>query len=204
MLTPDEQDRLAQLTADLAGDPSRAARQLAALKLRAEGHIARLDRLFAAISGDSVTELRRFASESDATRQAAMTASGALFAGEPLPNVGSEVWQSLWESARAYSAEAAYPERDFPVTDPGSACVLCQQELSPQAADRLNRFEAFVRDDSQQRADAARAAYETAIAAFAQSGLTLAELANVVATIRDDLLLRVDPTSPATRGAKYD
>lgn len=118
---------------------------------------------------------------------AAQAASGALFAGEPLPQIGSEVWQSLWESARAYSVEAAYPEQEFPVTDPGSVCVLCQQELSPQAEERLNRFEAFVRDDSQQRADAARVAYDAAIAAFAETDLTLAELAIVVATIRDDL-----------------
>src|SRR5690606_2262790 len=52
-LTQAEQDRLAQLTADLAGDPARAARQLAALKAKVDGHIARLDRLFASISDDT-------------------------------------------------------------------------------------------------------------------------------------------------------
>lgn len=186
-LTQVEQDRLAQLTADLAGDPSRAARQLAALKAKVEGHLARLDGLYAAIRNDSATELRRLANESEAARRAAEAASGALFAGEPLPHIGSEVWQSLWESARAYSVEAAYSERDFPVTDPGSVCVLCQQELSPRAADRLNRFDAFVRDDSQQRADASRAAYDEAFSAFAQSSLTIAELVTIVVTIRDDL-----------------
>ena len=49
MVTPAEQDRLAQLTADLAGDPARAARQLTALKTKVDGHIARLDRLFASV-----------------------------------------------------------------------------------------------------------------------------------------------------------
>lgn len=52
-LTQAEQDRLAQLTADLAGDPVRAARQLATLKTKVEEHIARLDRLFASI-GDAM------------------------------------------------------------------------------------------------------------------------------------------------------
>ena len=89
-------------------------------------------------------------------QRAAEAASSALFRDEPLPQIGSEVWQALWASARAFSDAEAYPERRFPVTDPGSVCVLCQQELTPVAADRLNRFEAFVRDDSQQRADAAR------------------------------------------------
>lgn len=182
-----EQDRLAQLTADLAGDPARAARQLAALKAKVEGHVARLDSLIDAISGDSAAELRRLAIANEAARQAAQAASGALFAGEPLPNIASDVWQSLWESARAYSVEAAYPEQEFPVTDPGSVCVLCQQELSPQAANRLNRFETFVRDDSQQRADAARADYDAAVATFSECDLTVRELAAIVATIRDDL-----------------
>jgi energy-coupling factor transporter ATP-binding protein EcfA2 len=186
-LTQPEQDRLAQLTADLSGDPSRAARQLAALKTKLEGHIARLEGLFVSISNDSVTELRRLLAESEAARRAAEAASGALFAGEPLPQIGSEVWQSLWESARAFSVATAYPEQDFPVTDAGSVCVLCQQDLSPKAADRLNRFETFVQDDSQQRSDTARAAYDDAITPFRRSALTLAELSAIVATIRDDL-----------------
>ncbi|MDZ4759980.1 MAG: AAA family ATPase [Alphaproteobacteria bacterium] len=186
-LTQAEQDRLAQLTADLAGDPARAARQLAALKAKVGGHIARLDRLFASISDDAANNLRRLAAESDAARRAAEAASGALFRDEPLPQIGSEVWQALWASARAFSDEEAYRDRRFPATDPGSVCVLCQQELTPVAADRLNRFEAFVRDDSQQRAGTARAAYDTVLATFEAYALSLAELANIMATIRDEL-----------------
>lgn len=186
-LTPAEQDRLAQLTADLAGDPIRAGRQLTALKIKVEGHIARLDGLFASIGDDAVTNLRRLADANDTARRAAEAASGALFHDEPLPQIGSDVWQALWASARAFSDQEAYPDRHFPVTEPGSVCVLCQQELTPVAADRLNRFEAFVRDDSQQRAEAARAAYDEALTAFEDAGFSLTELANIVATIRDEL-----------------
>lgn len=198
-LTQAEQDRLAQLTADLAGDPARAARQLAAMKAKVDGHIARLDRLFASISDDSANNLRRLAVDSDAARRAAEAASSALFRDEPLPQIGSEVWQALWVSARAFSDAEAYPERRFPVTDPGSVCVLCQQELTPVAADRLNRFEAFVRDDSQQRADAARVAYDRALATFKGEAVSLAELANIVATVRDEL--RQDALAMEIRGA---
>jgi len=186
-LTPAEQDRLAQLTADLAGDPIRAGRQLAALKIKVEGHIARLDGLFASIGDDAVTNLRRLAEANDTARRAAEATSGALFHDEPLPQIGSDVWQALWASARAFSDQEAYPDRHFPVTEPGSVCVLCQQELTPVAADRLNRFEAFVRDDSQQRAEAAHAAYDEALTAFEDAGFSLTELANIVATIRDEL-----------------
>lgn len=198
-LTQAEQDRLAQLTADLAGDPARAARQLAALKAKVDGHIARLDRLFASIGDDTANNLRRHAVDSDAARRAAEAASNALFHDEPLPQIGSEVWQALWASARAFSDADAYPERRFPVTDPGSACVLCQQELTPVAADRLSRFEAFVRDNSQQRAEAARLAYDRVLATFTGEAISLAELANIVATVRDEL--RQDALALEIRGA---
>lgn len=188
-LTHAEQDRLALLTADLAGDPARAARQLAALKTKIDGHVARLDRLLASISDDTSNNLRRLAVDGDAARRAAEAASSALFRDEPLPQIGSEVWQALWASARAFSDAEAYPERCFPVTEPGSVCVLCQQELTPVAADRFNRFEAFVRDDSQQRAEAARLAYDRALATFKGEAISLAELANIVTTVRDELRL---------------
>lgn len=186
-LTQAEQDRLAQLTADLAGDPVRAARQLTTLKTKVEEHIARLDRLFASIGDDAAINLRQLVEANDTARRSAEAASGALFHDEPLPQIGSDVWQALWASARAFSDQDAYPDRRFPVTEPGSLCVLCQQELTPVAADRLNRFEAFVRDDSQQRAEAARVAYDEALTAFEDAGLSLTELANIVATVRDEL-----------------
>jgi len=186
-LTQAEQDRLAQLSADLAGDPARVARQLVSLKTKVDGHLARMDRLFASISDDTANNLRRLAADSDAARRAAEAASSALFRDEPLPQIGSEVWQALWASARAFSDVEAYPEHRFPVTEPGSVCVLCQQELSPVAADRLSRFEAFVRDDSQQRAEAARLSYDRALATFQGEAISLAELENIVTTIRDEL-----------------
>lgn len=201
-LTQPEQDRLSQLTADLAGDPARAARQIAALKTKVDDHIARLDRLFASIDDEKAISLRRLAVDSDAARRAAEAASSALFRDEPLPQIGSDVWQALWTSARAFSDAKAYPERCFPVTDPGSVCVLCQQELTPVAADRLNRFEAFVRDDSQQRAEAARLEYDKALVTFKGEAISLAELAIIVKTVRDELCqdaLALDIRSAALR-----
>jgi len=186
-LTLNEQNRLAQLTADLAADPTRAARQLVALKSKVEGYITRLDNLFSSISNESVEQLCRLARESDAAQKAAEAASGALFRDEPLPQIGTETWQALWASARAFSDREAYPGRHFPVTDPGSVCVLCQQELTPIAATRLDRFEAFVRNDSQRRAEIARAAYDTALATFTQNTLSRAAFSDMVTTIRDEL-----------------
>lgn len=198
-LTQAEQDRLAQLTADLASDPARAARQLAALQTKVGDLVARLDRLFAAIGDGTVANLCRLATDSDKARRAAEAASGSLFRDEPLPQIGSEVWQALWASARAFSDSEAYPQQRFPATAPGSVCVLCQQELTPVGAARLHRFESFVRADSQQRAESARTEYERALAAFKEDAISLAELADIVSTVRNELCQ--EPLAEELRGA---
>jgi energy-coupling factor transporter ATP-binding protein EcfA2 len=186
-LSQAELDRLVQLTADLAGDPGRAARQLTTLKAKVDQQVVSLDRLFAAVALANAGTLRRLAEERDAALQAAAAASGALFRDEPLPAIGGDAWRALWESARAYSERNAYPYKAFPATEPGDVCVLCQQELTPEAASRLSRFEAFVRNDSQQRAEAARVAYEEALATFRGIAISASDARLIVATIRDEL-----------------
>jgi hypothetical protein len=141
-----EWKRFDTLTADLAGDPARAARQLQTPRIRIDGLISRLVTLKEAVADHQVDVLRASAAAFKVARDAASAASADLFSGEPLPEIGSETWKALWEAARAYSQTAAYPEQLFPVTDAASRCVLCHQELSAEAADRLKRFEAFIKD----------------------------------------------------------
>lgn len=186
-LSQAELDRLAQLTSDLAGNPARAARQLEMLKAKVDNQVVSLDRLFAALAPANADALRRLAGARDAARQAAEAASGTLFRDEPLPAIGGDAWRALWESARTYSEVDAYPARPFPATEAGDVCVLCQQGLTPESASRLNRFEAFVRDDSQQRADAARVAHEEALAAFRGIAISASDARIIVATVRDEL-----------------
>lgn len=59
-----------------------------------------------------------------------------------LEGVGASTWRALWEAARTYSS-TPYPQAPFPVTE-GARCVLCQQDLSIEAQQRLNDFESFV------------------------------------------------------------
>ncbi|MEX2347934.1 MAG: AAA family ATPase [Balneolaceae bacterium] len=71
--------------------------------------------------------------------------------GEPLEGVGEGSWKELWEAAKRYSEEFAYPKAEFPITESteedGARCVLCQQELNPEGIKRFKRFEEFVKDD---------------------------------------------------------
>jgi hypothetical protein len=101
-----------------------------------------------AVVDETAQALQTKAEVYETARVAAQAASVVLFADEPLPNVGSDIWRSLWEAARTYSQREAYPDKSFPVTNDSAVCVLCQQEITPGAAGRLNRFEVFVKDGS--------------------------------------------------------
>jgi energy-coupling factor transporter ATP-binding protein EcfA2 len=118
-----------------------------------------LETVHAALAGDALAALREQRGRVMTLQEAAEVLARA-FESEPLAGVGSSPWKELWESARRYSEIHAYPDKGFPVLDPASRCVLCQQTLDPGATDRLSRFERFVTDDTQVRLQEARDAYD--------------------------------------------
>ena len=127
---------------------TRQAERLDALRK----HVGELHSLLGA---DAQAVLRTSRDQFRALYEAA-EATGERFESEPLPGVGSTAWKALWDSARRFSRDYAYPSREFPVVDDTSRCVLCQQELDAAARDRLSAFETFVRDDIQKRLGEAR------------------------------------------------
>ena len=159
-LNAQEEAQLQTLIADLASDPARTVRQLQAQETRIKAMIAKIEQLTGAASDQNRTALREAHSRLTTARAAAAAASANLFAEEPLPDIGSDIWKALWEAARAYSRDAAYPEQPFPVTGPDAHCVLCQQPLGDEAAKRLSSFEAFVQDESKRREEEAADAYD--------------------------------------------
>ena len=158
--TNEEEQRYEALKADLSGDRGYAAKQLAAKKSQIDHITQRLTLLIETASVSNLVELQKLYTAYQAAKQAAQAASNALFSKEPLPDVGTEVWRTLWESARAYSQAFAYPQQKFPFTTDGARCVLCQQLLDEQAASRLISFESFIRDESKAKEIAAFQAYQ--------------------------------------------
>ena len=185
-LTETDKARLRQLEGDLAADPARAAARLGALVTKIRSFADRLDVLFAATSENSEELLRERAAALRTARAAASTASATLFADEPLPNIGSDVWRALWKSARTFSEREAYPSRDFPPTE-DAVCVLCQQVLDSEAAARMRSFEAFMKDDSQAREEAAARTYEEDRQKLAAAAFGVRDLVGMVACVRDEL-----------------
>lgn len=165
-LADDHDKQLAQLLTEEArlkgSDPNKEKDRLTALgrDWSTVGTHART--VEAALGEDEQRELRDLQQRDVQLQEAARIASARTFDSEPLSSVGSDTWRALWEAARKFSLTDAYHDHDFPVTDSDAVCVLCQQPLDEQAADRLGRFEAFVTDTTSRDADTAN----RALAAF--------------------------------------
>jgi energy-coupling factor transporter ATP-binding protein EcfA2 len=147
-LSPEEAGRLAQLEKSLvdlqANDPEKLIRQLTLRAGRVRALARHLNTVEHALSNPSVaavfdtrTEVRRKSEEAGRLRE-------ATFSAGLLPGTGSEPWTDLWEAARRFSEEQAYPDQAFPVVGDSAHCVLCQQDLDHSAGHRLQRFESFV------------------------------------------------------------
>lgn len=186
-LNAQEETRLQTLITDLAGDPARTVRQLQAQETRITTVIEQIERLTAAAGDENRTALREAHGRLATARDAAAAASASLFAEEPPPDIGSDIWKALWEAARAYSREAAYPEQPFPVTGSDSHCVLCQQPLGEEAARRLTSFETFVQDESKRREQEAADAYDELIEQLSSQVFRMKDLPVFLALIRDDI-----------------
>ncbi len=138
------------------GTATSDADRLHRLAQRAERLRAALDHLAALVSPDhqnAIVQKRNDAATKDA---AARLARGQGLKAAVLDGVGDGPWRTLWEIARSYST-IAYPDRLFPVVD-DAVCLLCQQPIGDDAAERLKGFDAFVRDTTQVSAATAREA----------------------------------------------
>ena len=121
-----------------------------------------IEKLHAVLGDDGLAALQETSGRLKALQEGASLLAQS-FASEPLPGVGNSPWKALWESARRFSEEQAYPERAFPVVEAESRCVLCQQTLDSESRDRLSKFETFVKDDTQTRLDEARRFHEAQV-----------------------------------------
>ena len=160
-MSANEISRLEQLKRDLAADAVKETRKLKAQKQRVEELVKAVTASESVLLPAKADELRQLLLTAKDKATAAQLAANEAFNKEPLPQAGSEVWKTLWEVARTFSTQEAYPAKEFPNTGEEAVCVLCQQALSPDAAARLSAFEKFVQQKVQQAAEDAKRAIET-------------------------------------------
>lgn len=163
---PSEQARLEELN-ELLGSAATSSADLFGLSGWTATLAAQCGAVSAGLGDTRLKELAKLRADYTAARKAASLDAKSLFEGEPLEGVGEAVWRLLWEAARQYSVTLAYPDAPFPVltvgTEPAS-CVLCQQSLSEDAAQRLERFRLFVDGELNGKATAYELALEEALA----------------------------------------
>jgi len=147
-LSPEEEARLALLEKSLldlqANDPEKLIRQLTLRAGRVQALVRHLKEVEAALSAQTVAAVFDVRSENRRKSEEAKRLREATFPAGMLAGTGSEPWTALWEAARLFSQEQAYPGQAFPVVENGAYCILCQQDLDHAAGHRLQQFEAFV------------------------------------------------------------
>lgn len=158
-------------------DPSKERARLEALADKLDTLANHVGGLVAALSDERAEEATEALGSAIELRAAATVASSGTFDAEPVAGVGTATWRALWDAARRFSEAEAYHDGHFPVTAEDSRCVLCQQELSADARDRLDRFQAFMRDTTAQQASAAEQRLEGAITTFQRLEPTPASVA---------------------------
>lgn len=191
-LTAEEQAEFARLPQEISeADPTSKAMLL-------DNAASRVDELVNAIGAaagivaddaiDAVQSAHRRMVEAEAAERVASAFLQAEDATPLLPGTGQGPWALLFNAAREYSTGAAYPEQTFPVTNEGAQCVLCQQELTPAAKDRLQRFDHYVRDTASEAAQAARNSWQQLVRNVEQATVTFA----ISRVMSESLKARID------------
>ena len=162
-VTEDDTKRAAELEAVLKeADPLVKAEEFRRSAIRLKTYADRLAKPLLWVSAEAVEKLHAIAEERKVAEAAETKAADTLRSGEVLlRGTGDQAWKLLFEAARRYSTEAAYPGEEFPPSADSKVCPLCQEDLAETGIDRLKRFDAYIKNDVAKTADAARKRVET-------------------------------------------
>lgn len=149
-LTTEEATRLEDLNRMLMeNDPKARATAQRLLAQRINGLISRINIAIDSVNDAVIDRIKACDNDAELALKVETCAAEIFQAGEKLlPGTGSSVWKDLFEIARRFSIEVAYPGKDFPYVGVDAKCPLCQQELNQEAVKRLQRFGEFVKQES--------------------------------------------------------
>jgi len=147
-LTQEEEKRIADLNKALAeADPIAKANDLKRLVSRLKTLAENIKKVTLWVNYDAVKRLKGLDDDAVLAEDAEKKAALVLQSDEALlSGTGEKLWKTMFEAARKYSTEAAYPEHKFPHTGEAAVCPLCQTSLD-EAGERLIRFEKYIKDD---------------------------------------------------------
>ncbi len=173
-------------------DPANEAKKLRSTKAQIVSIENNLNQATAAMSTSALQDLKQKHKTALEKRKAATEGAKVLAESSELDGIGSETWRTLWQAAREYSSEEAYPFHTFPNTMDDAKCVLCHQILDDTAKQRLNDFEIFITGKIETDAQAAEAALRTATSSLPEAPAeTALETAIKAASLSADLAGKV-------------
>lgn len=156
--------RLGELTETLKADPKKKAKETRASKTRLEIFVQKIKDASNTLADAQLVIMNTLINNVKVTADAAKAFAEGQFDSTDLPGTRDDLWRNLWDAAREYSISGAYEGQDFPVTEDGARCVLCQQPIDAAAVKRMQAFEAFCKDRTQQLAkEAAKRLNDAAI-----------------------------------------
>lgn len=143
--TDEDEARLHSLEDDLKFDPAIQIKKLNIQLEKLKKYGQKFKEIDQQISAENIQKINTCVRLLDEKRKASAIAAQTLNDVSKLPDVGTDVWKHLWESARHYSQQKAYPSNNFPMVDKDALCVLCQQPLDIESKERLTKFDEFVK-----------------------------------------------------------
>jgi len=144
----EKKNRILELDSALTeANPKSKAMDLRLSAGRLNGLTERIEATLSWVSDEAIKNFRESDEKSLEASMAENQAAEALQSGEILlAGTGGQVWKELFNAARKFSTEVAYPEYEFPHIADSSVCPLCQQSLR-EAGKRLKRFEEYIQND---------------------------------------------------------
>lgn len=169
VLSEMDEIRLARLNEDLARDPLKAATEQRTLATSIQRLAESLQPILAQTADEPLSHLLALAEDARNKRATATLAADAAFGTSAVKGVGEATWRALWEAARRYSVEVAYPESPFPPEAGQALCVLCHQSLPESATTHMRGFDNFIKADTEKLADEAERDFKEALQALENS-----------------------------------
>jgi len=141
-------------------DPKASAQKIRNTNIQLDKLLATLRNWSLKLNDDSCSAYISFKKDYHDKQKVASEYAKRIFEDSPLDGIGEAAWSLLWEQARAYSEQVAYPEKVFPNTEENSVCVLCQQPLNNETKIRLSDFDGFVKGELELSAKTAKSKFD--------------------------------------------
>ena len=154
------------------GNPKEKAAQLRLRARRIAKVVNSATEKLSIVDDAALAKLRKLVDAKDIAQNVAQLAAQKFKDdGGLLPDTGSKAWKELFEAARRFAVEA-YQEKTFPDLGPDSQCPLCQQPLQ-EGAELLLRFEDFVQQEAEKKAEASNKALSQEYKGFSGQDVSL-------------------------------